>query len=122
MPNINIYTKNLTYKLLPVVVGEELLQLKAPVVSLSEDAVVLQRLAHVAPPRVQMTGTVRRSRIHQNVQTVHTETPTGAETGQVKGTVQYLGFSSFRAYMLWFRKPHRRACTVDKSWGCINEG
>lgn len=65
----------MTHKLLSVVVGEELLQLKAPVVSSFEDAVLHQRLAHVAPPRVQIPSVVGRSGIDQDVQTVHAETP-----------------------------------------------
>ena len=64
-----------THKLLSVVVGEELLQLQAPVVSSLEDAVLQQRLTHVAAPRVQIPRVVRRPGVHQDVQTVHAETP-----------------------------------------------
>ena len=66
-----------THKLLSVVVGEEPLQLEAPVVPSLQDAVLQQRLAHVASPRVQIASVVRRAGIDQDVQTVHTETPAG---------------------------------------------
>lgn len=42
---------------------------------LFQDAVLQQRLAHVASPRIQMPSVVRRSWIDQDVQTVHAETP-----------------------------------------------
>ena len=66
-----------THKLLAFVVDEELLQLEAPVVAACERAVSLLGLAHEAAPRVQVPGAGRRSRAHQDVQTVHTETPGG---------------------------------------------
>lgn len=69
-----------THKLLSVVVDEELLQLQAPVVAALEDAVLLHRLAHVAPPRVQVPRAVGRARAHQDVQAVHTETPKAVRT------------------------------------------
>ena len=59
------------------VVGEELLQLEAPVVPSLQDAVLQQRLAHVAAPRVQIPSVVRRSGVDQDVQTVDAETPGG---------------------------------------------
>lgn len=72
----------MTYELLSVVVGEELLQLEAPVVAPLQDTVLQQRLAHVAPPRVQVAGVVGRTGVNQDVQAVHAEAPEGG-AGQV---------------------------------------
>lgn len=67
-----------THKFLSVIISEELLQLQIPVVSAFKDAVLHQRLAHVASPRVKIPSVVRRSRVNQNVQTVYAEAPAGS--------------------------------------------
>ena len=69
-----------TYELLAIVVDEELLQLEVPVVSPLQDTVAEEGLAHVAAPWVLVAGAVGHARAHQDVQTVHTETPAHQET------------------------------------------
>ena len=75
----------MTHKFLPVVISKKLLQLQVPVVPSLEDTVLKQRLTHVASPRVKVASAVRRPRVHQDVQAVHTETPAGAEGNTLSG-------------------------------------
>lgn len=54
----SLLIRGATYELLSIVIGEELLQLEAPVVAPSQDTILLRWLAHVAAPRVQVAGAV----------------------------------------------------------------
>lgn len=80
----------MTYKLLSIVVGEELLQLEAPVVAPLQDAVLQQRLTHVAPPRVQVPSVVGSTGVNQDVQAVHAEAPEGGDEQVSEGRARFV--------------------------------
>lgn len=86
-----------------MVVGEEKLEARRPVVSAPEDSKHTLTAAHVAVPRVLVYGSLGRAGTNQEIYTLHTEAPT--ITGHVHTHMGHMVVEDEKGYSPPFLVP-----------------